>query len=99
MGVRKGVDYTDNKVLEDIYNCAMEVFCHGIYVKSDKHPCGWDFLNFQDIDKEEILEYMFDLDDICEGCYSEHEFEGLTLKEILIKAEGHFCFEVQDIDW
>ncbi len=100
MGVKEGVDYTKNEILEEIYDCAMNVFCHGIYVKSDKHPCGWDFLDFEYIsENESILEYKFGVSDISNGCYEDHIYEGLTLKEILIIAEGKFCFEFQDIDW
>lgn len=98
MGIKEGIDYTSNEVLEEVYECAVNVFCKGIYVKSDKHPCGWDFITFEWV-SEDFLEYKFELCDISDGCYDDHDFEGLTLKEILIKADGKFSFEIQNIDW
>ena len=88
MGVKVGVDYTKDDILEEIYDAAMNVFCHGIYIKSNKHPCGWDFIDFECISEDEsILKYKFDVNDISDGCYNEHIYEGLTLKEILINEK------------
>lgn len=100
MSVKKGIDYTSDEIIKEIYNGAMNVFCHGIAVPSDSHPCGWDWLDFECVDEDEVLEYEFSLSDISNGIYEEHDYEFLTLKEILIKTEGRFLFELNTrISW
>ena len=101
MSVKKGIDYTSDEIIEGIYDYAMNVYCHGIAVPSDVHPCGWGWLDFEGIiDENEILEYKFSLSDISNGIYEEHDYEFLTLKEILIKTEGRFLFELNTwINW
>jgi hypothetical protein len=101
MGVKEGVDFKDPEVLQQIYTGAMKVFGQGILVPSDVHICGWDWIDFNSIDEDEnILEYKFDIRDISNGIYDRHNFSGLTLKEILIKTEGRFLFNINcDVNW
>lgn len=90
---KKDLELTDD-ILIDIVSCAKEVFCQGVYIYCDEHPCGWDFINFDCIDDyEEVLEYKFDNYDISGGCYCSHKYENKTLKEILIDNECRFEFE------
>lgn len=100
MSVKKGIDYTSDEIIKAIYDCAMNVYCHGIAVPSNNHPCGWDWLDFEYIDEDNILEHEFSLSDISNGVYDEHDYESLTLKEILIETEGRFLFELNTrISW
>lgn len=99
MGVQKGVDYTSDEIIKEIYDCAMNVLGHGIAVPSNNHPCGWDWIDFEYIDGD-ILEYKFNPNQISNGNYEDSEYDWLTLKEILIKANGKFLFEINcSIDW
>lgn len=101
MSVKKEIDYTSDEIIKEIYDCAMNVFCHGIAVPSDRHPCGWDWLDFECIvDENDVLEYEFSLSEISGGIYEDHDYEFLTLKEILIETEGKFLFELNTwINW
>lgn len=86
----------------DVFNAAKNVFGDGIYVESNVHPCGWDFVSFKDYkDYEEIEDnYGFYLDDISNGIYNEHPFEDRTLLNILEEVEmDGWCFEKQQISW
>jgi hypothetical protein len=92
---------TDDLIVE-IARCAKDVFSNGIYVPSDKHYCGWDFISFEDISTNSrisILTDTFDIFAITNGCYEEHEFEGKTLKEVLILTDGVYEFEKENIKW
>ena len=96
------IDYTSDEVIQDIYDCAMDVFCQGIAVPSELHPCGWAWISFEDIDIDEednILIHTFYCSEI-NGGWGEDDLEGLTLKQILEKIEGRFLFEINTtIDW
>lgn len=84
----------DDDILVEIVRVAKEVFGNFIFVPSDEHPCGWDTLSFDEIEEyDEILEYKFDHHDISNGCYSNHEYEGKTLREILVETKNKFEFE------
>lgn len=93
----------DDSVLLEIYDAAMNVFCKGIYVPCDRHPCGWDFISFEWIDnntyEDSIFCYSFDIGDISDGTYDIHPYERMTLKEILKETKGDYCFEIGQIDW
>ena len=92
------------------------LFAGGIYINYDHtksveschiHPCGWDFLSFEniEIDDEKSIEeaqdydysvfnYVFETEDISNGIYEKHPLEGYTLKEILkIIGEKGWAFE------
>lgn len=105
MSVKDNVDYTKDEIIKEIYNGAMDAFCQGIAVPSNNnHPCNWDWLDFKQIDNEDveydILHYKFELDDISNGIYSNHEYEGLTLKQVINKTKGKFLFEIYCcVDW
>lgn len=97
---RKELDFNDNKTISDIYNCANEVYGGGIAVPVDGggHPCGWEWLDFEDVDN--ILEHEFEDYEISNGC-SNGDYTDRTLKEILKMTNGKFAFEVNvnTIDW
>lgn len=86
----------DELVLEMI-KVSKEVFGGMIFIYSDHHHSMYDLLSFENIDEDmtedEKLEYKFKLCDISDGIYEYHPYEGLTLKEILIKSNGRFNFE------
>jgi len=92
---------SDDKLL-DVIKCAKEYFANGIYVPCNQHPCGWDFISFENIDllytRENPLKYKFQLSDISDYAYDEHNFENCTLGEIL-EERGKFAFEKESIDW
>lgn len=84
-----------NENLIEIVKCGKEVFCNGIFISCNYHPCGWDFLSFENIEEYiEVLDYKFDDEDISDGVYDYHPLNGKTLKEILIKTELKFEFEI-----
>ena len=91
MGVKEGVDYTSDEILREIYDCAMNVFCKGIAAPDDCHPCGWSWIDFNIVD--DILTYEFEQDDINDNL-GDSKYVGNTLREILIKTEGKFLFEI-----
>lgn len=98
MGVKNGVDYTSDEILKEIYTGAMEVFGGVIVVPSEYHPCGWDWIDFSNI--EDILVDCFDICDISKGIYDDHAYADLTLKEILNKTKGKFLFEINcNVNW
>lgn len=98
MGVKKGVDFTKNEVILDIYSCAIEVFSGGIYIPSGNHICGWDWLDFSNID--DVLTYRFDFYDISDGIYKHPEQYDKTLKEVITETKGRFLFEINtNVDW
>ena len=85
--------------LQEIYNAATDTFYNGLYIKSDIHKCGWDFLSF---DKFKCLSDIFNeqlvAEDFNENYYF-HEYEDLTLGEILdIVGDDGWCFEISGTD-
>lgn len=107
MNIKKDVNmnYTSDKWLQQIYDCTNEILSDGIAVPSKYHPCGWTWIDFSNIKDDEfcsnpkILSYRFGFYDFNNGL-GDKNYEGLTLKEILIKTEGKFSFEINtDIDW
>jgi len=98
MGVKEGVDFKDPEVLQQIYIGAMEVFGGVIVVPSEYHPCGWDWIDFSNV--EDILTHNFDICEISKGIYDDHAYADLTLKEILVLTKGRFLFEINcDVGW
>lgn len=95
------IDYKNDEIIKDIYDCAMTVFGHGIVVPSDNHPCGWDWLDFECVCGEEyIVDHRFSAFEISNGAYEDHKYEGMTLKEILEITGGKFLFEINtNVDW
>lgn len=93
---KNDLELTDDILLE-IIRVAKEVFCGGIYVPCDMHPCGWDFIDFNmielDDEEEDPLEYQFELCDISSVIYDEHPYEDMTLREILEETDMKFEFE------
>lgn len=97
---RSELNFNDDAVIIEIFECAVEVLGGGIAVPTSTHPCGWDWLDLEFIGKENILEHQFESSDISNG-YGNSEYEGLTLREILLKTNGKFAFQVGccTIDW
>jgi len=85
--------------LMEIVKCAKEIFCQGVYVPCNEHPCGWDFISFEYLDVEDAITYQFEGYDISNGIYDEHPFVGMTLDEILTETNGKYVFEIGQIDW
>lgn len=89
--------------------CMLEAsrsFADGIWLYYDHanvsldliHPCKYDFLSFENIDSDytsyHIERYLFGIEDISNGVYSNHPLEDLTLEEILnIVGEDGWKFE------
>lgn len=90
----------DRQYIEDIFRGAKEVFCNGIYVKSGYHPCGWDFISLEDIDSTtDAFEEPVGLYAISGGNYDSHDFEDMTLEDIISSVGIHgWCFEVSGVD-
>lgn len=101
MSFKKGIDYTTDESIKEVYIAAKEVFGNGIAVPSNQHPCNWDWIDFSYVEnEEEVLSYQFDLSDISDGIYEESEFNGKTLREILIITEGRFLLEINTfVNW
>lgn len=98
---RRNFNFDDDSLIQDIFNCAKEVYGAGIAIPVDGgHPCGWDWIDFSCMNKDDdILTYKFDNLDISNGC-SNGDYVGKTLKEILKITEGKFAFEVGSyINW
>jgi hypothetical protein len=95
--------YTEicQEYVEDIFKAAREYFADGIYVKSDNHPCGWDFIDFQYCLEcsSDVMDQPIGISEISGGNYGYHAFEDKTLFEI-IKDVGMngWCFEISGVD-
>ena len=88
----------DDKVIRDIFNCAKDVYGGGIVIPSDKHPCGWDWLDFSYID--DVFTETFCLSTVSNGAYGNYDYEYCTLRAILLSVGGKFLFEINTcIDW
>lgn len=102
--MRENLNFDNDRIIIDIYDCATEVYGKGIAVPTirDGHPCGWDWLDFGEIFSEDldILTYKFCDYDISKG-FGCGEYEDKTLKEILKITNGRFAFEINinNIDW
>ena len=106
----KILEFASDEFVNEMYLAAVESFCGGIFVnygRADKdivisydiHPCGWDFVSFENIDndyKDEcVYNYLFQVEDFSNGIYSQHPLEGKTLKEILqIVGRENWNFEL-----
>lgn len=93
----------DKSFVMDVYNAATKSFGDGIYVPSDGHPCGWDWIDFEFVDpfdagEDNIFVYTFGGSDISNG-YGSEDFEDKTLLEILKVVHGQVAFELDQIDW
>jgi hypothetical protein len=91
----------DEKTVIEIVKCAKETFCDGIYVPCNTHPCGWDFISFENFEavSTDAIDYPIDCDVISDGIYNYHPYEGLTLIDILGKTNGKYAFEIGSINW
>lgn len=90
----------DREYIEAVYRGAKEVFCDGIYVKSDQHPCGWDFISLEDLEcSEDAFSVGIEIHSISGGNYYSSEFEDNTMEEIIKKVgvDG-WCFELSGAD-
>jgi hypothetical protein len=97
-------EYTkiNKKYARNVFEVAKEVFGGGIIVKSDVHPCGWDFISFEDYDNYDMIEENcgFVINDISNAIYDYHPFEGKTLLDILEEAGMNgWVFEESQINW
>jgi hypothetical protein len=94
----------NQEYVEEIYKAAKRYFCNGIYVKSDAHPCGWDFINFEHSEMEtpsDVMDIVFGSEHISGGNYAYHDFEDKTLFEIIttVGLDG-WCFEISGtLNW
>ncbi|WP_024622482.1 hypothetical protein [Metaclostridioides mangenotii] len=100
---RKDSDFLNSEGgLEYLVNGSRS-FADGIYIPCDYHPCGWDFISFENIvlDKEDEfyednnpLTYIIMAEDISKGVYDDyHPYVGLTLKRLLEKIDYKFEIE------
>lgn len=96
--MRENLDFSSDEAIQDIYDCAMNVYGKGIAIPSNYHPCGWDWLDFTFVD--DILEHEFQSFEISNSC-GNPAYLFNTLKEILKKTNGEFAFEVNcfNINW
>lgn len=90
----------DKQYIEDIYKSAKEIFCNGIYVKSDAHKCGWDFISFEDMEcSDDAFEQPIGISEISGGNYGYHDYEDMTLEDIIATVGIHgWCFEISGVD-
>lgn len=91
----------NNDYIEGIYRGAKEVFCNGIYVRSDNHPCGWDFISFEDFESpSDMFEHPLENYEVSGGCYDCSTFEGMTIEEVIKDMTGTsgWCFELSGVD-
>ena len=101
MNIEKFIEISQEYV-EKIYITAKDCFGNGIYIKSDNHPCGWDFIDFDLADLEvryDVMVQPIPIDAFNDGNYSYHKLEDKTLYEI-IKSVGMtgWCFEISGVD-
>ena len=92
----------NQEYVEEIFKNARKYFADGIYIKSDNHPCGWDFIDFTYADLEvadDVMDQPISIDCFSGGNYECHELEDKTLYEI-IEAVGMngWCFELSGVD-
>lgn len=95
--------YRNNQeYVEQIFINARDIFCNGIYIKSDMHPCGWDFINFEDTDletSEDVMDIPIEINAFSRGSYSYHDLEYKTLFEIIQEVGmSGWCFEISGTD-
>lgn len=90
----------DEEYIRQVFVGAKEVFCDGIYVKSDTHPCGWDFISFENFEcSADLSEQPIELDAISGDCYHYHDYDGMTIEEVIKKVgAGGWCFELSGVD-
>lgn len=100
MNNKKNNTDISKEYIEEIYIGAKEIFCDGIYVKSDAHPCGWDFISFEDFEtSDDLFEQPFGIHYINNGRYDYHEFEDKTVEDIIKKVGANgWCFEISGVD-
>lgn len=67
--------------VEEIWKCMKEVFCNGLYVISDQHPCGWDFIVFDNVEIQDPISIC----NISNGNYESHPLKDLILLKCLKK--------------
>lgn len=90
----------DEEYIKQVFVGAKDFFCDGIYVKSDAHPCGWDFISFEDFEcSADLSEQPIECSVISGGCYDYHDYEGMSV-EAVIKKVGTtgWCFELSGVD-
>lgn len=92
--------FNSEEFLENMFDAAKNTFCDGIYVLSDQHPCGWDFISFENFEVEsDLWEQPIDSTDVSGGCYSFSDFEDSTVQMVLDKVgEEGWCFEKSGVD-
>ena len=98
----KSYELTDENIML-LVKAAKEDWGDGIYVPCDYHPCGYDFISFEnmevDVNDEDDTEYSpfnyrLDVDDISDNIYDTcHPFINLTLEEVLKETELKFELE------
>ena len=87
----------DLKLFWDAFhNCYGE----GIYIKSNMHPCGWDYVDLTCFyDECDMIEETLTITDFSGGVYDWHTYEGWTPFSMLKDLEENWCFEKNQIDW
>ena len=82
------------------YKAFREVYGEGIYIKSNMHPCGWDWVDLSGFyDVYDMMEEPLTIDDFSNGNYDWHTYEGWSPFQMLKDLEENWAFEIEDIDW
>lgn len=72
----------------------------GFYVKSDAHPCGWDYIDTTGlVDIEDLMNLPIITEDISNGNYKWHFYEDMSVFDILKEVGKDWCFEKEEINW
>lgn len=85
----------------EVYKCAHQFFGDGIYVKSDNHPCGWDFISFEMFEvPSDMLDEPLDNNAINDGNYDYSDFENKAMLDVLkmVGMQG-WCFERSGVEF
>jgi len=99
-------NFKDSEITEELAKYVWkgsQSFANGIYVPTSEgeegHPCGWDFISFEDMECSDDVECMpIEAYSISNG-YGSEIYQGMTLLEILQECHGRVAFEKDQIDW
>ncbi len=80
----------------EVVTAAKKVFSDGIYVESNKHPCGWDYICFEHCDIEDAEYFEVDCEMINDFVYETHELDGKTIKWVINNKK--WAFELSQLD-
>lgn len=87
----------DLKLFWDAFH---NVYGEGIFIKSDMHPCGWDYVDLTCFyDEYDMMEETLVVNDFSGGRYDWHYYEGYTPFQMLKDLGENWRFERSQIDW